>query len=185
MKLNACESEGRMIGSLKWISSFEMRVSCISRTCMAWGFVCALADVCPCGKRNGILTGRMTLFAYPACIHDTIGGSEGDSMKEYGGEVVDHLIGEADACIFLFGSQECNVCHALEHKLDLWLEDHKDVVAWHVCVDAYPEFSAQAGVFSVPSVLVYAEGKRAMGKSGYFSLDMVLEQLERYMALMK
>ena len=44
--------------------------------------------------------------------------------------------------------------------------------------------SAQMGVFTVPTVRFYMDGKLAVDESGYFSLDRMLDRMERYLKIL-
>jgi thioredoxin 1 len=46
------------------------------------------------------------------------------------------------------------------------------------------ELSAQMGVFTVPTVRFYMDGKLAVDESGYFSLDRMLDRMERYLKIL-
>ena len=47
------------------------------------------------------------------------------------------------------------------------------------------EISSQMGIFSAPTVLVYMDGQLVARESGYFSLDALLGDIERYLELRK
>lgn len=51
-------------------------------------------------------------------------------------------------------------------------------------IEDHPEEAARAAVFTVPTVLVYVEGKLSIRASGYFSLDAILAKVERFIDLM-
>ena len=40
------------------------------------------------------------------------------------------------------------------------------------------------GVFTVPTVRFYMDGKLAVDESGYFSLDRMLDRVERYLKML-
>ncbi len=40
------------------------------------------------------------------------------------------------------------------------------------------------GVFTVPTIFVYVDGKLTIQQSGYFSLNQVLDQIEKYEQLL-
>ena len=47
------------------------------------------------------------------------------------------------------------------------------------------EIAAQRGILSAPTVEVYIEGRLSIQKSGYFSLDEILEKVSRISEQMK
>lgn len=46
------------------------------------------------------------------------------------------------------------------------------------------EASAQFGILSVPTVAAYVCGKEVARESGYFSLDQILDRIDRYVDIM-
>lgn len=83
-------------------------------------------------------------------------------------------------CIVQFGSQSCLPCVALHSKLDQWLSNHPKVFGIYVPIEKFPELAASHGIFTVPSILVFVEGKKTLQESGYFSLDSLLTKIQRY-----
>ena len=99
-------------------------------------------------------------------------------------EPLQELLSSSPVVLLQVGGDDCAPCHAIRRKLDLWLESHPGVTARYVDISAQRALCAQMGIFSVPTVIVYMEGRVLIRKSGYFSLDSLLEQTERYMELM-
>ena len=83
-----------------------------------------------------------------------------------------------------FGSASCAPCAALKIKLDAFAAAHPEVSALYVPVEDFPEVSAQNSVFTVPTLLLFAEGKEALRVSGYFGLEAFLGKVERYIEMM-
>ncbi len=90
---------------------------------------------------------------------------------------------EKSIYIVQFGSQNCLPCISLHQKLDQWLSDHPQVYGIYVPIEKFPELAASQGIFTVPSILVYVEGKKALQESGYFSLNSLLTKIQRYLDL--
>lgn len=95
-------------------------------------------------------------------------------------ENVNSLIADTKCCLLQFGDETCGPCHAIRNRLDYWLEGHQECTARYIPVSIFLELSAQMGVFTVPMVRFYMDGKLAMDESGYFSLDWMLDRMERY-----
>ena len=83
-----------------------------------------------------------------------------------------------------FGSETCSPCSALKQRIQLWNAGHPNVHHIYVPVDDQPKLCAQMGIFTVPSIIVYIEGKVTIRQSGYFSLDQMLDQIEKYERLL-
>ena len=107
-------------------------------------------------------------------------------MKEYDSSIVLEEEKEKSAiCIFLFGSSQCMPCQAIKNRIDQWQRKteirRKKINSLYISVDSNLEIAAQENVFTVPSLRIYVEGKRTIEISGYFSLDQVFDQMERYL----
>lgn len=79
--------------------------------------------------------------------------------------------------IVQYGSDTCQPCGALETKLGAWVKEHEGIEYSYVSVELEPAKAAQQGVFTVPAIVVYMDGKELMRRAGYFSLDELLEQV--------
>lgn len=99
-------------------------------------------------------------------------------------EELNDLISSSPCCLLQFGDETCGPCHAIRSRLSQWLESHPDVTTRYISVSEYTEEAAQMGVFTVPTVRVYIEGKLAADESGYFSLDRMLDRVDRYLQMM-
>lgn len=82
--------------------------------------------------------------------------------------------------IVQFGSESCAPCKALQNRIKAWNQSHPDVCHVYVSVAELPELCAQMGIFTVPAIFVYVDGKLTLQQSGYFSLDQMLDQIEKY-----
>ena len=91
-------------------------------------------------------------------------------------EALQAAIQQNQILILQFGSESCAPCKALQNRLKAWNQAHPVVCHAYVTVSQMPELCAQMGVFTVPAIFVYVEGKLTLQQSGYFSLD----QIEKY-----
>ena len=66
-----------------------------------------------------------------------------------------------------------------------WQEDHTDIPAYYISLEENMEIAAQRGILSAPTVEVYIEGRLSIQKSGYFSLDEILEKISSVSEQMK
>ena len=98
-------------------------------------------------------------------------------------ESLDYLISSVPLLLFQFGDDSCGPCHAIRYKLDKWLEGHSDVTARYVDIPFHLELCSQMGIFSAPTVIAYIDGALAAWESGYFSLEELLDRIERYMEM--
>ncbi len=99
-------------------------------------------------------------------------------------EALQAAIRQNQILILQFGSERCAPCKALQNRIKAWNQERPAVCHVYVTVDELPELCAQMGVFTVPTIFVYVDGKLSLQQSGYFSLNQVLEQIEKYEQLL-
>ena len=71
------------------------------------------------------------------------------------------------------------------NKITTWQGNHKDVAAYYISLEENMEIAAQRGILSAPTVEVYIEGRLSIQKSGYFSLDEILDKVSSISEQMK
>ena len=86
--------------------------------------------------------------------------------------------------ILQFGDEHCGPCHAIRYKIDQWIEKHPEAEARYISISDHVKLCAQMGIMSVPVVIVYMDRKETIREMGYFSLDDILNRIERYMKMM-
>ena len=84
--------------------------------------------------------------------------------------------------LFLFGSQACAPCKALKEKIIVWSGTHPQVFTGYISIDNDISLAAQENILGAPAILVFVEGKEAIRKIGYFSLEEVFTALDRYIS---
>ena len=84
--------------------------------------------------------------------------------------------------LFLFGSQACAPCKALKEKITIWSGTHPQVFTGYVSIENNISLAAQENILGSPAILVFVEGKEAIRKIGYFSLEEVFTALDRYIS---
>ena len=84
--------------------------------------------------------------------------------------------------LFLFGSQACAPCKALKEKIIVWSGTHPQVVTGYISIDNNISLAAQENILGAPAILVFVDGKEAIRKIGYFSLEEVFTALDRYIS---
>ena len=95
-------------------------------------------------------------------------------------EKIEETIKENLAVMVYFSAPTCNVCHSLKPKLleaiDKNFEEF-EIVSVDVSVEQ--ETSAHFGVFAIPTVLVFLDGKEFLRKSRHMSVDEVIREVKR------
>ena len=99
------------------------------------------------------------------------------------GENIVDLISASKICILQFGDESCGPCFALRERIEKWLENHSDAEGRYIPIRDNMELSAQMGILTVPTVAAYICGKEVARESGYFSLDQILDRIEKYASM--
>ncbi len=90
------------------------------------------------------------------------------------------LISTKQGVLIYFTGQNCNVCHSLKPKIDKLFEQRFPKIE-RVFIDAHKQkdISTHFGVFSVPTILVFLDGKEFLREGRATSLSMIEMKLSR------
>jgi thioredoxin 1 len=95
-------------------------------------------------------------------------------------EEPDSLIDTGQAILLYFSTSECNVCKALKPKLEeLLSRDFPLIRAFFADAEKFPLTAAGYKIFTVPTLIVFFEGKETIRKSRFINLDELRQDLER------
>lgn len=84
-----------------------------------------------------------------------------------------------------FSAPTCNVCHALKPKLtEAVSTEFPTFVIENIDISQTPEISSHFNVFTIPTVLIFFQGREFMRKSRHMSVGEVLETIRRPYNLM-
>jgi len=95
-------------------------------------------------------------------------------------ENTNKIINDNLAVMLYFSAPTCNVCHALKPKLLDAIEknfDQFEIVSVDTSVEQ--DVSAHFGVFAIPTVLIFLDGKEFLRKSRHMSVDEVVREIKR------
>ena len=98
---------------------------------------------------------------------------------------LDQLKKRAKFLLIQFGSERCIPCVSIKEKIEMWNRTRNMVKYVYLPIEEYPEDAAGEGIFSVPSVIFYIEGKMALKESGYFSVEDIFRKMERYISVVE
>jgi thioredoxin-like negative regulator of GroEL len=85
------------------------------------------------------------------------------------------------AVCFYLSTPECNVCKVLKPKVIEIIEtEFPEINFCYVDLNESKEVSGQLSVFSVPTILVYFEGKETIRASRNMHIEELREQIDRY-----
>jgi thioredoxin-like negative regulator of GroEL len=95
-------------------------------------------------------------------------------------ENIEKSIKENLAVMVYFSAPTCNVCHALKPKLLAALEaNFKEFVVESVDISTEEDIAPHFGVFAIPTVMIYLDGKEFLRKSRHMSVDEVIREIRR------
>jgi thioredoxin-like negative regulator of GroEL len=85
------------------------------------------------------------------------------------------------AVCFYLSTPDCNVCKVLKPKIiDMLDNDFPGIIFCYVDLSIAKEISGQLSVFSVPTILVYFEGKKTIRTSRNIHIEELSEHIDRY-----
>ena len=85
---------------------------------------------------------------------------------------------------FYLSTPECSVCKVLKPKVIEMLKDYFPQIHFcYVDLNEAKEIRGQLSVFSVPTILVYFEGKETIRISRNVLLEELREQIDRYIKM--
>lgn len=87
-------------------------------------------------------------------------------------EDVREIIDSSHAILVYLSTPDCNVCKVLKPKIRALIEDEFPYIDFlYVDCLSSPEVAAQFSVFTVPTILVYFQGKETIRKSRNVGID--------------
>jgi len=95
-------------------------------------------------------------------------------------EALDRLIDEKLGVLVYFSTPTCNVCHALKPKIaEEFAENFPQIEQVFIDASRSPEIPASLQIFSVPTILVYLDGKEFARESRNVSVPLLVEKIRR------
>jgi thioredoxin-like negative regulator of GroEL len=95
-------------------------------------------------------------------------------------EDIQKIIDTNEAVVLYFSAESCNVCHALRPKLFDAIEKNFDkfkIVS--IDISQEQDIAINFGIFTIPTLLVFLEGREFLRKSRYMSVDEVIGEIKR------
>ena len=95
-------------------------------------------------------------------------------------EELNMLIKEEIGVLIYFSGEHCNVCHALRPKFrELFDAEFPKLKQIYLDAQEYAEISSHYNVISLPTMLVFLEGREFVREGRSVSLHKMTEQLKR------
>ncbi len=95
-------------------------------------------------------------------------------------ETINTTIENNLAVMLYFSAPTCNVCHALKPKLLEAIENNfENFEIVSIDISQTPEIASHFSVFTIPTLLIFLDGKEFLRKSRHMSVDEVIKEIKR------
>jgi len=95
-------------------------------------------------------------------------------------ENIEKSIKENLAVMVYFSAPTCNVCHALKPKLFEAIQTNfKEFKIVDIDISVSEGIAPHFGVFAIPTVLIFLDGKEFIRKTRHMSVDEVVREIQR------
>ena len=91
---------------------------------------------------------------------------------------LDQEISSYKILILQYGRKSCPPCTSISNRLDDFTNGLDDISSIYIDLDRFPLVAGQREIFSVPTLEIYCEGRLAIKKAGYFSLNDIIKQIK-------
>lgn len=88
-------------------------------------------------------------------------------MIEYEGQPLSEIVGKDEVVILQYYAEWCNPCQMLKPILEEISNEMTEVKFYRVDIEKHRELAAQAGVQSIPTVVLYKDGSEASREKGF------------------
>lgn len=82
--------------------------------------------------------------------------------------------------VILFTGENCGICHVLEQKFKETQQQSQLFDFQAISIQKHPDTAASCGIYSIPAVLVYVNGRLTIRRAGVFSFQEILNEIRRY-----
>lgn len=112
------------------------------------------------------------------------------ALKNYKGikmtlQEMQEKIATTDAVLLYFWGDNCNVCEALRPKIkEAFDENFPKIEQLYLNAKSNAEISAHFGVFSIPTMIVFLDGREFVKASRNISIDQLVTQVDRPYSMM-
>ena len=87
---------------------------------------------------------------------------------------------QKDFVMILAKSHTCSACQTLLTSLEHNIPNLKDIEIFNLYIDDMDKFRGDHLIFSVPTVLIFSEGKELLRESRYINYDKIQRLIDLY-----
>lgn len=101
-------------------------------------------------------------------------------MSGFSVQPISDAISASPGAILYFSGRDCGVCQVLWPRVEALLaEEFPELPLYRIELDEAREFAAQSGVFTIPTLICYFDGRETGRLVRSFSLQQLRELVER------
>jgi len=100
--------------------------------------------------------------------------------QNYTLEEIESLIKSELGVLLYFSTPTCNVCHALKPKIiEAFNKNFPEIKQYFIDTSLNPDIPASMGIFSVPTIAVFLDGKEFARESRNVSVGELIKKIAR------
>ncbi|WMJ82152.1 thioredoxin family protein [Clostridium sp. MB40-C1] len=99
-------------------------------------------------------------------------------------ESIKNLIQDNKLVLLYIYSRQCSVCHALLPKIKFLLKKYPEIKLKVISIDDCTEVAGEFSIFTVPTVMLYINGKEYIRRARFISIEELDKSIERYYKIM-
>lgn len=99
-------------------------------------------------------------------------------------EQLQSILSEKELTLLYFSTPSCNVCKVLMPKVEAMIDNTPPWYFEYINSEESPEIAGQHMIFTVPTILLMAEGREIGRFSRHFGMDELEAPIKRYSELL-
>lgn len=100
--------------------------------------------------------------------------------EHYSLEEIEGIIKSELGVLLYFSTPTCNVCHALKPKIiEAFDSNFPEIKQYFIDASLSPEIPASLQIFSVPTIVVFLDGKEFVRESRNVSIQALIDKIAR------
>lgn len=99
-------------------------------------------------------------------------------------EKIEELINNNEMVLIYFGGNNCGVCNDMKPKVESLLKGYPKIKSAQVDVEKSIELSAKYSIFTIPVILVFAQGKEVIREARHISIKDIDSRIDRYNSML-
>lgn len=90
---------------------------------------------------------------------------------------------KTNMCMLYFSAQNCSACKLIKEKVEALVNEYEKIEIGEVKSENTEGIQAEFGVYTVPIILFYIDGKEVFRRSKYVAIEEIKAELDRYYKL--